>query len=127
MPITGIEFRKESTQEWVDLDQRDPADEDGLRLIGAGPSGILEISYADIPGNSWNANRLAKFVERANELLVKRIPIASLPDDDPDKFTDPNNYPRNYWDGSDVCSRVIEVSNATFIDNELNFTISRVD
>ena len=126
MPISRIEFRKESTQEWVGVDQRDPADEDGLRLIGAGSTGILEVMYADIPGNSWNQNRLDLFVARANDLLVTRIPLADLPADDPDKTTDPDDYPWLYWDGGDLCSRTIEVSNATFVDNQLNFTVSRV-
>src|SRR5210317_2053738 len=109
MPIQGIQFRRESTQEWVTLEDRDPADEDGLRLLGAGPSGVLEILYADIPGNSWNANRLAKFEERANQLLTKRQPIASLPDDDPDKTTDPAR-PDFFWDGSDLVARPVIIS-----------------
>lgn len=129
MPISGIEFHKESTGEWIDASERDPADEDGLRLRGAGHdgTGYLTVMYADIPGNSWNQNRLDLFVTRANELLTKRQPIADLPADDPDKTTDPNNYPWLYWDGGDLCSRTIEVSNATFIDSTLSFTITRVN
>lgn len=125
MPIQGVQFRRASTQEWVGADQRDPGDEDGLRLLGAGPSGVLEVLYADIPGNSWNANRLAKFAERANELLVTRIPLADLPADDPAKTTDPNDFPKAYWDGTDLCSRSITISDAVFQDGRLSFTISR--
>ena len=126
MPIRGIEFHKESTNEWVSASERDRADEDGLRLLG--PMGVHPIMYADIPGNSWNQNRLNKFVDRANELLVFRQPLSGLPDDDPDKTTDPNQYPWLYWDGGDLCSRTVEISNATFSQsNGLSFTISRVE
>lgn len=128
MPIGGIEFHLASTDEWVTPENRGVADEDGLRLRGAGkdPSGYLTIMYVDIPGNSWNPQRLAKFAERANELLTYRQPIASLPDDDPDKTTDPNNYPKAYWDGTDLCSRSITISDVTFsAQTGLSFTISR--
>ena len=85
MPIGGIEFHKVSTNEWVDMTQRDPLDEDGLRLRGAGHdgTGYLTVFYADIPGNSWNQNRLNLFMRRANQLLEKRIPLTdpSLVDD----------------------------------------------
>jgi len=54
MPISGIEFHRPSTNEWVSAENRDPNDEDGLRLLGAGRSGVIEILYADIPGGSWN-------------------------------------------------------------------------
>ena len=128
MPISGIEFHKVSTNEWVDALERDPADEDGLRLRGAGHdgTGYLTVMYVDIPGSSWNPQRLAGFVAKANELLTLRIPLADLPADDPDKTTDPNDYPWLYWDGGDLCSRTITISDATFVNNELNFTVSRV-
>ena len=116
MPIRAIQFRKESTQEWVGVKDRDPADEDGVRLYGAGkhPSGYLEVLYENIPGNSWNQNRLNQFASRANTLAVTRIPLADLPDDDLDKTTDPDDYPRAYWDGSDYCSRAIEIDEVSF-------------
>lgn len=123
MPIQGIEFHKESTGEWVSALDRDPNDEDGLRLLGS-PKGTLEVMYSDIPGNSWNQNRLNKFVEIANERLTTRIPLASLPADDPDKTTDPNQFPWLYWDGSDLCSRPITVSDASLLDGRLYFSIT---
>lgn len=126
MPISKVEFHRQSTDEWVDWIYRDPADEDGLRLIGAGPSGVLTLMYSDIPGNSWNQNRLNKFVEIAHEFLTKRQSIADLPADDPDKTIDPNNYPWLYWDAGDLCSRTIEISDVTFTDGQLNFTVSQV-
>jgi len=125
MPI-GIEFHKVSTDEWVSWNDRDPADEDGLRLLAPPPVGTREIMYVDIPGNSWNQNRLNKMAERANELLVYRQPLASLPDDDPDKTTDPNNYPWLYWDGGDLCSRTVEIKYPRFENGQLYFTIGRV-
>lgn len=124
MPIHGIEFHKPSTDEWASAEFRDPADEDGLRILSSG--GIHTIMYDDIPGSSWNQNRLNKFVARANELMTYRQPLSSLPDGDPDKTTDPDNYPWLFWDSGDLCSRTIEVSDATFIDGTLNFTVKRV-
>lgn len=126
MPIGGIEFHKASTNEWVSGEDRDPADEDGLRLIGAGKGQAIEVMYADIPGNSWNQNRLNKFVDRANEILTTRQPLSGLPDDDPDKTTDPNDFPWLYWDGGDLCSRTVTVSEATWDGSQLSFRISRV-
>lgn len=129
MPIGGIEFHKESTAEWVDASLRDPADEDGLRLRGAGHdgTGYLTIMYSDIPGNSWNQHRLDLFTQRANDLLTLRIPLADLPADDPDKTTDPNNFPWLYWDSGDLCSRTVTVSNATWDGTQLNFAVIRVN
>lgn len=117
MPYKRLEFRKESTQEWVTIEQRDPADEDGLRILTAGGSVVIEVTKADIPGNSWNSwnqQRLNRFVEVLHERLTTRIPIASLPDGDPDKTTDPNRYPLSYWDGSDLCSRALIISNPSY-------------
>ena len=126
MPIAGIQFRKESTGQWVDADARDPNDEDGIRLLGAGKTGVIEVLYVDIPGNSWNQNRLNKFADRANEVLTYRQPLADLPADDPDKTTDPNNFPILYWDGSDLCSRVVTISNVTYsAEKGLSFRIQR--
>ena len=125
MPILGMEFHKMSTNEWVSASERDPADEDGLRLIAL--DGVArEVMYSDIPGNSWNQNRLNKFVERANELLTLRQPLSGLPDDDPDKTTDPDQFPRLYWDNGDLCSRVVTVSDATWDGEQLSFTLTRV-
>lgn len=43
----------------------------------------------DIPGNSWNANRLGKLTEAIQTLADLVIPLADLPSDDPDKTATP--------------------------------------
>jgi len=131
MPIGGIEFHKVSTQQWVDASQRDPLDEDGLRLRGAGHdgTGYLTVMYADIPGNSWNQNRLKKFVERANQLLELRIPLT-----DPEFVDDPHGINGTdparsdfYWDGGDLVSKSVELLDVTYsTQNGLNFTIRKL-
>lgn len=127
MPIQGIEFHKASTQEWVSASDRDPADEDGLRLLGAGKTGTLEVMYADIPGASWNQNRLNKFVEHANQLLQYRIPLTdpSLADDENGPNGVDPGRPDFFWDGGDLVSQSVVVENATFVDGVLNFTVRR--
>jgi hypothetical protein len=126
MPISRIEFRIESTGEWVGASERDPADEDGLRLIGAGKTGVLEVLYSDIPGNSWNQNRLNKFTERANQLLEYRIPLTdpSLADDPAGPNGSDPARPDFYWDNGDLVSRSVVVSEPTFIDGVLNFVVT---
>jgi len=130
MPIGGIEFHKVSTQEWVDASQRDPTDEDGLRLRGAGhdPSGYLTVMYTDIPGNSWNQNRMNKFMERANQFLEYRIPLTDpwLADDE----NGPNGVdparPDFYWDAGDLVSKPVELLDVTYsAQTGLSFTLRR--
>lgn len=125
MPISRIEFRVETTQQWVGADERDPNDEDGIRLLGAGPSGVVEILYNDIPGNSWNQNRLNKFAGKAQEFLDSRTPLTDLPIDDPDRTIDPA-LPNLFWDGSDLVCRMILLSDVRFEDNTLLFTLTEV-
>lgn len=127
MPISGIEFRVESTGQWVTVENRDPADEDGLRLLGAGSSPVITILYADIPGNSWNQNRLDKFRDRAQALLDVRIPLndPSLVDD-PDALTDPAR-PDFFHDAGDLVARTIAISVVTYSAQDgLNFRLERV-
>ena len=127
MPISRIEFHLESTDQWVGAADRDPTDEDGLRLIGAGKDGILTVMYSDIPGNSWNQNRLDKFMQRAQELIDVRIPLndPSLADDE----NGPNGVdparPDFFWDNGDLVARPIVIENVTFENNMLNFTVRR--
>lgn len=89
----------------------------GIRLHGAGKTGILEVIFADIPGNSWNVNRLGKFVDRINQALEVRIPLTdpSLVDDEyGPNGTDPANPPYFYWDNGDLVSRTVEVFNPQY-------------
>ena len=111
MPIAGFEKIYNGNEEI------------GIRLLGT-PRGDLEFLYADIPGNSWNQNRLDKFVQRANQFLEKRVPISSLPDDDPDKFTDPAT-PRMFWDGNDLVTMNVEVVSASWGADGLEVTVRR--
>lgn len=114
-------------------DQSDPPDEIGIRLNGVGKDGFMEIIYADIPGGSWNKNRLNKFAERAQQMIDVRI---RLDDDmfkedgvvvDPAALTDPAR-PDFFWDGTPpngyLVARSIIISDVTFTDR-LNFTLTR--
>jgi hypothetical protein len=131
MPISKIEFRVESTGQWVTVDQRDPADEDGLRIWGCGkhPSGYLEVLYENIPGSSWNPQRLAKFAERANQFLEYRIPLTdpSLVDDPAGPNGADPARPDFYWDSGDLVAKAMELSDVTYsAENGLNFTLTRL-
>ena len=95
----------------------------GIRLNGVGKDGFFEILYADIPGNSWNQNRLNKFTQRAQDLIDVRIPLADLPADDPAKTTDPAR-PDQFWDGTDLVGRNVIISEV-FFDGSLFFTLTR--
>lgn len=102
----------------------DGPDEIGIRLNGVGKDGFVEVLYADIPGNSWNQNRLNKFAERAQELIDVRIPLTdpSLVDD-PDALTDPAR-PDFFHDTGDLVARSVIISDVSFTDR-LNFTLTR--
>ncbi len=100
-------------------------DEIGIRLLGVGKDGIIEILYADIPGNSWNQNRLNKFTERAQDLIDYRIPLGdpSLVDD-PDALVDPAR-PDFFHDGGDLVARPVIISDVSWDGERLNFTLTR--
>jgi hypothetical protein len=127
MPIRGIEFHKESTDQWVSASDRDPADEDGLRLLGAGSNGVLTVMYSDIPGNSWNQNRLDKFAERAQQLIDVRIPLTdpSLIDDPAGPNGSDPARPDFFWDSGDLVARSVIIEDVTFVDEQLNFTLRK--
>jgi hypothetical protein len=95
-----VEFRIESTQQWVDWADRDPNDEDAVRIYGFW-KGIeyKEYLYEDIPGNSWNTNRLNKFRDQAQEEINTVISLSD-PDWAGDELilTDPNRLDL-YHDG----------------------------
>jgi len=115
-------------------DTSDPPEEVGIRLNGAGKDGFMEIIYADIPGQSWNQNRLNKFMARAQDEIDVRIRLSDdvFKEDgvvvDPDALTDPAR-PDFFWDGTPpngyLVSRSILISDVTFTDR-LNFTLTRV-
>jgi len=131
MPISGIEFHKESTDEWVQAGDRDPTDEDGLRLRGAGHdgTGYLTIMYTDIPGNSWNQNRLNMFTARANQYLEHRTPLTdpSLVDDPAGPNGSDPARPNFFWDGGDLVAKPVVISDVTYSEEAgLNFATTRV-
>jgi len=107
-------------------DESDPPEEIGIRFNGVGKDGFFEAIYADIPGNSWNQNRLDMFTARAQDLIDIRIPL-----DDPSLIDDPAGpngsdpaRPEFFWDGGDLVARPIIISDVTFTDR-LNFTLTR--
>ncbi len=105
----------------------DPLEEVGIRLHGIGKDGMLEILYQDIPGNSWNSQRLKKLVTQIQDLIDVRTPLADLPIGDPDKTTDPG-LPNHFWDSGDLVARSIVIRDAWFDDTvqpngRLRFTI----
>ena len=110
-------------------DTSDPPVEIGIRLNGVGKDGFMEVIYDDIPGNSWNQNRLNMFTARAQDMIDVRIPLDS--DEfkeegvtvDPDALTDPAR-PDFFWDSGDLVARSVIISDATFTDR-LNFTLTR--
>jgi hypothetical protein len=110
-------------------DGSDPPVEIGIRLNGVGKDGFMEILYADIPGNSWNQNRLDKFTLRAQDLIDVRIPLTDpqfMEEGvivDPAALVDPA-LPHFFWDKGDLVSRAVIISDVTFTDR-LNFTLTR--
>ena len=116
MPIHAIERIQDGGGEEI-----------GIRLVGVGRGGILEVLYADIPGNSWNVNRIEKFTERAQDLIDFRIPLTdpSLVDD-PDALTDPGR-PGFFHDSGDLVARSVIISDVTFDGSRLQFTLTRAD
>lgn len=103
-------------------------DEIGLRVEGLevrGKSRDLEILYSNIPGNSWNVNRLNQFRNIVQDYIDFRIPLTdpSLVDD-PDALTDPATE-AVFHDGGDLVSRPIIVSDIRFLGNKLYFTWHR--
>lgn len=115
MPITAVERIIENDVEV------------GIRLVGVGKTGVFEVRYADIPGNSWNANRLSKFAERAQQLIDVRIPLSdpSLADDPAGPNGSDPGLPNFFWDGGDLVARPIIISNVTWDGSRLGFTLTK--
>ena len=109
----------------------------GVRFNGVGENGFFEVLYADVPGNSWNQNRINKFTRIAQEDYIDiRIPL-----DDPSLVDDENGpngvdpaRPDFFWDTSppnnDLVARPIIISDVSFDDTvppdgHLSFTLTR--
>lgn len=107
-------------------DTSEPPEEIGIRFNGVGKDGFFEVIYADIPGNSWNQNRLNMFTARAQDLIDVRVPLS-----DPSLVNDPAGpngsdpaRPDFFWDGGDLVARSIIISDVSF-DGVLYFTLTR--
>lgn len=102
MPIDRVEFHKPSNDTWVGESERDPADEDAVRLIGT-PKGDLTFNYP--PGSSWTQSRMDSWKAAGQQLLDTRIPVADFPPDHPwVKDGDPG-LEFVFWDGNIVVIR----------------------
>lgn len=101
-------------------------EEIGIRIDGVGKDGFLEIIYDDIPGNSWNQNRLNQFASRAQQYIDVRIPLTdpSLVDDPAGPNGSDPARPDFFWDNGDLVARPIIISNVHFTD-KLIFTLTR--
>jgi hypothetical protein len=54
----------------------------------------------DLPGNGWNANRLANLRERILEFVEDRISQADMPVDDPERTWTAQDFTDNYPAGN---------------------------
>jgi hypothetical protein len=97
---------------WVKPPLTASIDEDGVVRLSNG----REFALSDIPGNDWTQPRLAKLSEFAQNFFDHIEPLASLPEDDPDKtataaqlFAQYGN--RRFLDGKgNIVSRSTEIS-----------------
>ena len=116
-------------------DTSEPPEEIGIRINGVGKDGFMEVLYADIPGNSWNQNRLDLFTARAQDMIDIIIPLddPSLVDDPAGPNGEDPNRPDFFWDGTppngDLVSRPILISDVFFIEpiGPLMFTLTRAE
>ena len=126
MCFSRLNFRQESTGLWIGWNERDPSDEDGIRIYGFGKGEYLEVLYEDIPGSSWNPQRLDMFKNRAQIEMDVRVPLADLPVDDPDKAADPG-LAWLFWDGSDLVHRPYLLEFVTYsVEQGLNIATRRL-
>lgn len=92
-----------------------------IRNISVTADGIIingnrVLLFDDIPGGgNLNQRKLDKGVTILQNLIDDRILRSSLPDEDPDKFTDPQT-PNTFWDGDYVVHRTHVVDGIT-LDN----------
>lgn len=81
----------------------------------------VEVVYDSISGKMSQA-KASKIKTALQDLIDLRIPIASLPDDDPDKTTDPANDAM-FWDGTDLVSRNCIVVSITWDGSNIISTL----
>ena len=124
MPISCIEYYDGDASQWLRWIR--PTNETGIRFVGAGRYGTIEVMYAAIPGGSWNQSRLNKFTAKAQDEIDYRIPLSdpSLIDDPAGPNGSDPARPDFFWDNGDLVSRSIIISDVTYTDR-LNFTLTR--
>lgn len=117
MPIRSIERLKDD--QGVDI---------GIRLhgvSGANRDGVVQVLYADITGNQWNAVRLQRFVDAlqlAIDYRINRLRFDMV--DDPDALVDPAR-PNFFHDLGDLVARVVIISDPIWQGDYMTFTVSR--
>jgi hypothetical protein len=93
MSLSRWECRRQSTGIWYPARQRDPLDEDAIRIFGVGndPSGVAYFFYEDWGNPSgWNAQKTeAARVYVQENILDRRTLVSELPNDSPYKDADP--------------------------------------
>ena len=92
-----------------------------LHINGVGKDGFVRVYYADVPGNSWNQNRLNKGIEALQNLIDQRTLRTDLPADDPARISDPAR-PDWFWEGSDIVARPVVVSDPVWDGVKLTWT-----
>lgn len=93
-----------------------------LRLWRTSDDASPQIAIDSFPGNpARKRERLEAFVQ---QWLDVRQPIADLPDDDPDKYTDPGRLDL-FWDGGDLVGRAVKVT-VEYDGTTLNIGLQRV-
>jgi len=87
-----LEFRIASTGLWVPVSDRDPLDEDAIKLYGVGPNPdqVVVFDYSEVAGPPWNQNKL----DAAKKIIQEQYLdgywlLEELQDNHPWKYTDP--------------------------------------
>jgi len=104
-------------------DGSNPPVEIGIRINGVGKDGFIQVLYSEIPGNSWNQQRLNRFRDQGQLLIDERTLRTDLDPDDPARLADPA-LPNWFWDGTDIVARPYLLGTVTFTD-KLNVEIIR--
>ena len=116
MPIHAIEHI---------YDGSDPPVEVGVRLIGV-PTGVLEFYYADIPGASWTAPRIAAAQQYVQDNIDVRVDRSTLHPDNWMIVDGDPALPWVFWDGADVVIRLLTFTDLAFDGEHSTFTLTRL-
>jgi hypothetical protein len=97
----------------------------GIRLVGIGVDGLLEFLYADIPGQSWTAPRIALAEQYVQDNIDVRIARSTLDPSDPMIVAGDPGLLWLFWDGTDVVIRLMTFSDLTFDGEVSTFTLTK--